>query len=147
MKVILRDNIPSLGSLGDTVVVAEGYGRNYLLPKGLAVKTSPGNLKAVSLEKISRLKKEMTLIEGFKVLAQKISAKSYSIACKVGDEDKLFGSVTTADIAQLINDAGFTVDKRKVKLANPLNQLGDYSVEIKLHPEVTLSIDVSLIKE
>jgi large subunit ribosomal protein L9 len=101
----------------------------------------------VSLEKISRLKKEMTLIEGFKVLAQKISAKSYSIACKVGDEDKLFGSVTTADIAQLINDAGFTVDKRKVKLANPLNQLGDYSVEIKLHPEVTLSIDVSLIKE
>lgn len=147
MKVILRSNVESLGQVGDVVDVAGGYARNYLLPKGLAIAASDGAIKMVEAEKAAYRRRVEKEIGEFKALADKMKSFTYTIACKAGEEDKLFGSVTTADIAEKINQEGFDVDKRKIKLSNPIHALGTYDVEIKLHPEVTAVVVVQVVKE
>ncbi len=147
MKVILRADIGTLGQIGDVVDVANGYGRNYLLPQGKAVFATTGNQKAIENEKKAYLRKEQKVIESLQSVAESLDKISLTIPCQVGEEDKMFGSVTSSDIAQLLNEGGGEVDKRKIKLDSPLNELGKYSVEIKLHAQVSATIIVQLIKE
>ena len=147
MKIILREDIDKLGRRGDVVKVAPGYGRNYLLPKGLAYLHTPGNAKRVDQEKrflnvkLAREKQEA------EELSRRISQISTTIVRKVGENETLYGSVTNADIAEAIEKEGFAIDKRKILLEDPIKTLGIYTVPVKLHPDVTAELKVWVVKE
>jgi large subunit ribosomal protein L9 len=147
MKVILREDIEKLGKRGDVVKVAPGYGRNYLLPKGLAYHYTSGNAKKVEVErKILNLHKAREKAEA-EDLANRISQISTTIVRKVGENETLYGSVTGADIAEALEREGFAMEKRKILLEEPLKTLGIYTVPVKLHPEVTAELKVWVVKE
>jgi large subunit ribosomal protein L9 len=147
MKIILREDIDKLGRRGEVVKVAPGYGRNYLLPKGLAYLHTPGNAKRVDQErrflnvKLAREKQEA------EELSRRISQISTTIVRKVGENETLYGSVTNGDIAEAIEKEGFAIDKRKILLTDPIKTLGIYTVPVKLHPEVTAELKVWVVKE
>jgi len=147
MKIILREDIDKLGRRGEVVKVAPGYGRNYLLPKGLAYLHTPGNAKRVDQErrflnvKLAREKQEA------EELSRRISQISTTIVRKVGENETLYGSVTNGDIAEAIEKEGFSIDKRKILLVDPIKTLGIYTVPVKLHPEVTAELKVWVVKE
>jgi len=146
-EVILRTDIEGLGKIGAVVSVAPGFARNYLIPKNMAYKASAGNLKRIEFEK----KQALVLAEKEKAEAQALAAKigelSLTFQVKVGEEDRLYGSVTTQDIADEAAKQGFELDRRKFLLEEPIKQLGVYSVGIRLHPEVTAEIKVWVVKE
>ncbi|MCD6521547.1 50S ribosomal protein L9 [Candidatus Calescamantes bacterium] len=146
MKVILRENISKLGRIGDVVDVKPGYARNYLFPRGLALPATEGNLKKVEEEKRIREKKEEKIKEEARNLARKLQKKSITIPVQVGEEEQLFGSVTAQDIANALVQEGFPIDKKHVVLEEPIKALGIYNVEIKLHPEVSTTIRVWVVK-
>ncbi|OED34314.1 50S ribosomal protein L9 [PVC group bacterium (ex Bugula neritina AB1)] len=146
MKVILRANIKALGKMGDVVEVADGYGRNYLLPQKKAVMATLGAEKSVLDEKKAHLRREKSIIEKMQDVAAKIEALQVSIPCKVGEEGKLFGSVTGADISKILEENGFEIDKRKIKIdSSVLKELGTHNVEVKLHSEVVASLSVQIV--
>jgi large subunit ribosomal protein L9 len=147
MKIVLRQDIDKLGKRGEVVRVAPGYGRNFLLPKQLALPATPGNLKRVELERRSldvKLVRERGVAEQ---LAERLSRLSCTVARKVGESDALYGSVTNADIAAFLEKEGLAIDKRKIVLEEPIKALGIYSVPVRLHPEVTAEIKVWVVKE
>lgn len=147
MRLILRQDVPHLGKRGETVRVAPGYGRNYLLPQGLAYDYTDNNIKRVEKErKIHevRLMKEKQEAED---LARRIGAVSCTIVRKVGENDTLYGSVTTSDVAESLEKEGFVIDKRKVLLDDPIKALGIYTIPIRLHPEVNAELKVWVVKE
>jgi large subunit ribosomal protein L9 len=147
MKVILREDIEKLGKRGEVVKVAPGYGRNYLLPKGLAYHYTSGNAKKVEVErKILNLHKAREKAEA-EDLANRISQISTTIVRKVGENETLYGSVTGGDIAEALEKEGFAMEKRKILLEEPLKTLGIYTVPVKLHPEVTAELKVWVVKE
>ena len=147
MKVILREDIEKLGNRGDVVKVAPGYGRNYLLPKGLAYQFTPGNARKVEVErKILNLHLAREKAEA-EALAERISQVSTTIVRKVGENETLYGSVTSGDIAEALEKEGFTLEKRKILLDEPLKTLGIYTVPVKVHPEVTAELKVWVVKE
>src|SRR5574341_198279 len=142
MKVILQENVEGVGHLGDVLDVSDGYARNYLLPRRKALQASPRNVKAFEHAKRvmgERAKKETLEIEG---LAKKLSAVSVTITAQVGKDDKLFGSVTVKDIAEGLAAQGFEVDRRKIQLAQPIKELGTFTVPVKLHRDVSVSVSV-----
>lgn len=146
MKLILRADVDSLGSLGDIVTVKSGYGRNYLIPQGLAMPASEANLKQFDLEK--RKLQEMadnlrTQAEGLKDRLAEVEAK---IEVRVGEGDKLYGSVTAVNIADALAELDFEIDRRKILLSDPIRSLGEYAVEIKLHPEVRGEVKLVVAK-
>jgi large subunit ribosomal protein L9 len=147
MKIILREDIEKLGRRGDVVKVAPGYGRNYLLPKGLAYLHTAGNAKRVEQErrflnvKMAREKQEA------EELSRRISQISTTIVRKVGENEALYGSVTNGDIAEALEKEGFTIDKRKILLEEPIKALGIYTVPVKVHAEVTAELKVWVVKE
>jgi large subunit ribosomal protein L9 len=147
MEVILRNAIDKLGHPGDIVSVSPGYARNFLLPRGLAYQATPGNLKRIAAEK-SRLE---ALENERKVAAQAIADKlaevSVTFAARVGEEGKLFGSVTNSDIAHQLEAQGFKIEKRQIELNEPIKALGMYKVPIKLHADVHPEIKVWIIKQ
>jgi large subunit ribosomal protein L9 len=147
MEVILREEIEKLGRRGDVVKVAAGYARNYLLPKRLAVAANESNKKIVEQEKQAYLRRESKEIGDANDLAKMMGAVEVTIAQKAGENDQLFGSVTSQDIAAALEKAGYTIDRRKVVLAEPIKALGDYKVSVKLHREVTVEVPVHVIKE
>jgi len=147
MEVILREEIDNLGRRGDVVKVAAGYARNYLLPKRLAVAANESNKKIVEQEKQAYLRRESKEIGDANDLAKMMAAVEVTIAQKAGENDQLFGSVTSQDIAAALDKAGYTIDRRKVVLAEPIKALGDYKVTVKLHREVTVELPVHVIKE
>lgn len=147
MKVILRENLKNLGKIGEVVSVADGYARNYLLPKGLVMVATKGSVIVIEKEKASKKRKEDKLIKEMQDFAAKMNEKSYSIARKVGENDKLFGSVTTADIAQVLQEQGFDIDKKKILLDEPIHALGMFPVKVKLCHEVEAEIKVWVVKE
>jgi large subunit ribosomal protein L9 len=147
MKIILKQDIEKLGDIGDVVEVSDGYARNYLLPRGLAVEATKGNLKSIETEKKAKSKKEEKLTDGLKKIAEDIAKKPYSISRKAGEEDKLFGAVTTADISDVLKENGFDIDKKKIILESPLHELGEFSVKVKLHKNVIAEIKVCVVKE
>ena len=147
MEVILREEIDNLGRRGDVVKVAAGYARNYLLPKRLAVAANDSNKKIVEQEKQAYLRRESKEIGDANDLAKMMATVEVTIAQKAGENDQLFGSVTSQDISAALERAGYTIDRRKVNLAEPIKALGDYKVSVKLHREVTVELPVHVIKE
>jgi large subunit ribosomal protein L9 len=147
VKVILKEDIENLGKIGDLVVVADGYGRNYLLPRGVALEASTKNMKTLEHQKKviqARIQKQKSDSE---VLAQQLSAISCTITKKAGEDDKLFGSVTSRDIEEALKAEGVTIDRKRIILEEPLKRLGVYSIAIKVHPEVTAEVKVWVVKE
>jgi large subunit ribosomal protein L9 len=147
MEVILKEDIATLGSRGDVVKVAEGYGRNYLLPRKLAIQASKGNKAVIEQMKaasVRRSAKEKTQAEE---LAKQFDGLSVSFQRKSGENDQLFGSVTSGDVADALEKKGFNVDRRKIQLHEPLRTLGEFTIPIKLHKEVTAHLKVVIDKE
>jgi large subunit ribosomal protein L9 len=147
MEVILREEVEKLGRRGDVVKVTPGYARNYLLPKRLAVAATESNKKIVEQEKQAYLRRETKEIGDASDLAKMMAAVEVTIAQKAGDNDQLFGSVTAQDIAAALEKAGYTIDRRKVHLEEPIKTLGDFKVTVKLHREVSVDLPVHVIKE
>lgn len=147
MKVILKETIDALGDAGKIIEVKPGYARNFLIPKGKAVPATNSNLKAYEQE----LKQENIRAQKGKKIAEELAAKlskiSVTSAVQVGEEDKIFGSVTTQNIADLLKEQGFEIDRKKIILDEPLKALGVYDVAIKLHPEVEATIKVWVVRE
>lgn len=148
MKVILLEDVANLGKTGDMVNVKEGYARNYLLPRKLCVVATPKNLKAFEHQKkLAQLKIRKNKSDAQK-LAEKLESISLTIPQKVGEEDKLFGAVTAITISEFLKEQeGIELDKRKIKLDEPIKRLGVYTVPINLHPEVTANLRVWVVKE
>jgi large subunit ribosomal protein L9 len=147
MQIVLKEDIEKLGRRGEIVKVADGYARNYLLPLGKALAATPGNLIVIEREKrryVARLLKEK---EEHELLAGKIQAVSLTLVRKVGESDVLYGSVTSADIAEALQKEGIVVDKRRIQLAEPIKSLGIYTVPVRLHPEVVAEVKVWVVKE
>lgn len=145
IEVILREDIKTLGKAGALVKVKPGYARNFLLPRGLAYEATDGNKKRIQAEskaKDARATQDRSQAEG---LAATLSAVSITIAAKAGEGDRLFGSVTTQDVADELAKAGHPVDKRKIELEQPIKQLGEHTVVVRLHAEVHASIRVMIV--
>ncbi len=147
MEVILREEIEKLGRRGDVVKVASGYARNYLLPKRLAVEANESNKKIVEQEKQAHLRREAKEVADAQELARMLGNVSVNIAQKAGENDQLFGSVTAADIAASLEKSGYSIERRKIQLAEPIKQLGEFKVPVRLHREVTVEIPVNVTKE
>jgi large subunit ribosomal protein L9 len=147
MEVILREEIDNLGRRGDVVKVAAGYARNYLLPKRLAVAANESNKKIVEQEKQAYLRRESKEIGDANDLAKMMGSVEVTIAQKAGENDQLFGSVTAQDIVAALEKAGYTIDRKKVNLAEPIKALGDYKVTVRLHREVSVELPVHVIKD
>jgi len=147
MEIILREDVQHLGRAGEVVKVKDGYARNYLLPKGLAYPATEGNRKRVTFEadRLARLREtEKQAAEGE---AAKLAGVSLTFPMKVGEEDKLYGSVTASDIQRRLEEQGIHVDKRKVDLPEPIRSLGEFRVGIKLHADVRPELIVVVVKE
>lgn len=147
MKVILRKNFDQLGKVGDIVNVKDGYGRNYLIPRQIAYQATKGNILALEEEKKQILKKEAKELDAAQKLSAEIEKVSITIPVKVGEEDKIFGSVTNQMIADSLKEKGFDVDKRKIEITEPIKSLGIYSVAVKLHPSVTATVKTWVVRE
>ena len=146
MKVILRADVDNLGRLGDIVAVRPGYGRNYLLPQGLASMATPGNLKVFEQERRKLQAQNDAIRAEAAGLAGKIEAAKVVIEVRVGDGDKLYGSVTSPQIAAILAEQGVDVDRRKIQLDDGIRTLGEYIVDVKLHPEVVAKLTVNVVK-
>lgn len=144
MQVILKENIETLGHIGDIVKVAPGYARNYLLPKGLAVEATAKNAKALDHVKRQMAYRKDKALESAKNLAAKLTATPIELLHKAGDEGKLFGSVTNMEIAVSLKEKGFEIDRKAIVLTEPIKQLGEFEVAIKIHPEVTAKLKVTV---
>ena len=147
MKVILREDIKNIGKCGDVKNVSDGYARNFLLKKNLVLEATPANLEKIEAEKKKYAAKMAKVKVEFEALAVKISALEVSFTRKVGEEGKMFGSVTSEEIAEAVKAKGFEVDKRKVELAEPIKTLGSHEVTIKLHHEVSAKVKVIVEKQ
>ena len=147
MQIILQEDVEKLGTRGQLVDVAEGYARNFLLPRKLALEATAGNMKRLERMRVAFAKKEATEKEAAATLAGLLANVSIELARKSGDSDQLFGSVTSADIAEALAAKGYTIDKRKIVLADPIKVIGEYDVPVRLHREVTPSIKVVVRKE
>jgi large subunit ribosomal protein L9 len=147
MEVILREDIEKLGSRGEVVKVAPGYARNFLIPKRLAVAATESNKKIVEQERQAHLRKEAKQIGEAQDLAKIMSGVSVTITQKAGENDQLFGSVGSKDVADALAAKGYTIDRRKVQLEEPIKQLGEFKVPIRLHREVTAEVTVVVAKE
>ena len=145
MKVILNENIETLGHIGDIVKVAPGYARNYLLPKKLAVLATENNAKALEHTKRQLLYKKNKALESSKILGAKLEALSIVLSHKAGEEGKLFGAVTNMDIAAYLKANGFDIDRKSIVLANAIKHTGEFSVALKIHPEVTATLKVTVV--
>jgi len=144
MKVILKENIDTLGHIGDIVKVAPGYARNYLLPKGYAVEATEKNAKALEHVKRQMAYKKDKVTEAAKLLLAKLEGLTVDLVHQAGVEGKLFGSVTNMEIAAFLKEKGVEIDRKKIALAEPIKQVGEYTVPVKLHPEVTATLKVNI---
>jgi len=145
MKVILIENVPALGKAGDVVQVATGYGRNYLIPKKLALEASSANIQVMTRQRESFLSKADNEKRHAADLAEKIENFTCTLARQVGENEKLFGSVTTMDLQDFLNTQGISVDRRRILLPSPIKSLGNFSIPLKLHPEVTAHLKVTVV--
>ncbi len=147
MKVILQETVEGVGHLGDLLDVADGFARNYLLPRGKALEANTRNIKALDHAKrvtAEKAKKERLEFESF---GKKVSAVSVTITAQVGKDDKMFGSVTAKDVAEELAQNGVTVDRRKIQLDHPIKELGTFTVPVKLHRDVTATVTVNVVKK
>src|SRR5256884_8625033 len=147
MEIILREDVQHLGAAGDVVKVKDGYARSYLLPKGLAYAPPEANKKKIAYEAARSARRRAAGRGAAETEAAKLADVHLSFAVKVGEEDKLYGSVTAGDAQRKPEELGIHVDKRKVDLPEPIRELGDFQVGIKVHPDVRPEIRVSVVKE
>jgi large subunit ribosomal protein L9 len=147
MEVILREDVEKLGARGQLVKVASGYARNFLLPKRLAVPATDANKKIVEQERQAHLRREAKLVADAAELGKMLANVSITIAQKAGDNDQLFGSVTSKDIAEALEKQGYTIDRRKVALEEPVKTLGEFKIPLRLHREVITEITLHVVKE
>ena len=147
MQIILQEDIDKLGHRGDVVVVKPGYARNYLLPRSLAIEATPGNMKALERIRTSLAKKTATELEAAKKQAELLTGVSLNFKRKTGENDQMFGSVTTADVAEALVALGFKIDKRQVQLAEPIKIVGEHDVTIKVFRDVVAHIRAIVEKE
>jgi large subunit ribosomal protein L9 len=145
MKVILIENVSSLGKAGDLAQVAEGYGRNFLIPKKLALEATAANLRHLEKQKDSFLQKATKEKHQAAELAARIEQLPCTLARPAGESEKLFGSVTTLDLNKFLQEQGISIDRRKIHLSNPIKTVGSYTVALKLHPEVTAQLKVNVV--
>ena len=147
MDVILREDIDKLGARGQVVKVAAGYARNFLLPKRMAVAATEANKKIVEQERQAHLRREAKEVGEAQDLAKLLGGATVTIAQKAGESDQLFGSVTSKDIAEGLEKQNFSVDRRKIQLDEPIKQLGEHKVTVRLHREVPVEITVQVVRE
>ena len=147
MEVILREDVDKLGSRGQVVKVAAGYARNFLLPKRLAVAATDANKKIVEQERQAHLRREAKEAADATDLAKLMTGVVVTIHAKAGEQDQLFGSVTSKDIAEALEKQNYTIDRRKIHLVEPIRQLGEHKVPVRLHRDVTAEIAVNVVKE
>ena len=147
MEIILRDHVDHVGKRGDVVKVADGYARNYLLPRKLALPATEANKNWIARERKISESREGEERVAAEALAERLVALELQIARKVGDNDTMYGSVTNGDLADLIKEKGFDVDRRKILLPDPLRALGEVLVPVKLHRDVTAQLKVTIVKE
>ncbi len=147
MEVILREDIQELGSKGDIVTVKDGYARNYLLPQKLALLATTGTRKQVVEMKAAAARKDASQKSAAETLAEQMSAVELTFTVKAGESDQLFGSVTSMDIAEALEAKGFSIDRRKVELAEPIRTLGEYTVSVRIHRAVAASVKLQVVRE
>jgi len=147
MEVILREDVEKLGTRGQLVKVTPGYARNFLLPKRLAVAATESNKKIVEQERQGHLRKEAKLVSDASELGKMMAGVSITIKQKAGENDQLFGSVTAKDIADSLEQQGYSIDRRKVVLDEPIKTLGEFKVTLRLHREVPAEITVNVVKD
>jgi len=147
MEVILKEDVANLGSRGDVVKVAEGYGRNFLLPRKLAIEASAGNKKVIEQMRAAAVRRSAKEKSQAEELAKQFEGVSVSFQRRSGEHDQLFGSVTAGDIAEALAKKGFDLDRRKIQIHEPLKTLGEFTVPIRLHRDVTTHLKVVIEKE
>ena len=147
MEVILKEDIAKLGARGDVVKVAEGYGRNYLIPRKLAIEANAANRAVIEQMKAAAVRRAAREQGDAQALAAQLAGVSLAFTRKSGEHDQLFGSVTSADIARELEHKGLNIDRRKIQLEEPLKHVGEFSVPVKLHKDVTASVKVTIAKE
>jgi len=147
MQIILQEDIEKLGNRGELVEVAAGYARNFLLPRKLALEATPGNMKRLEKMRVAFAKKEATEKDAAETLAQALVGVSLTLSRKAGENDQLFGSVTTGDISEALAAQGYTIEKRKIALTDPIKLVGEYEIPLKLHREVTANVKLAVTKE
>lgn len=147
MDVILREDIDKLGTRGQLVKVAPGYARNFLLPNKMAVAATESNKKIVEQERQAHLRRDAKVESEAKDLGQMLGNVAITISQKAGENDQLFGSVTSKDIAEALEQKGYTIERRKIVLDEPIKSLGEFKVPVRLHREVTAEVTVHVVKE
>jgi large subunit ribosomal protein L9 len=147
MEVILKEDVPKLGSRGDVVKVAEGYGRNFLLPRKLAILANAGNKAVIEQMKAAAVRRSAKEKESADALSKQLDGVSVNFQRRAGEHDQLFGSVTPTDIADALAKKGFSIDRRKITIHEPLKTLGEFTVPLKLHKDVTAHLKVVIEKE
>ena len=147
MKLILRQDYESLGQVGDIIEVKDGFARNYLIPQKIAIRATDGARSTVEEEKRQHARRQAKDLRNSEKLAGELEKTSVTIQMKVGDDDKLFGTVTNQMIADALSEKGYTVDKRLIDLQDSIKTLGIYDVAVKLHPSVTSKIKVWVVRE
>jgi len=147
MRVILKDDVEGLGPIGHMVDVSDGYARNYLIPKNLAIEANPRNLKRFEHEKRQIMAKAEKVKRSAVDMAKRLSDIKLEIMAKAGEEGKLFGSITTMDIADALSKEGIDIDRRKISIDEPIKRLGTYDVSIRLHPDVDVKLSIEVKPE
>lgn len=148
MKVILKADVKGIGTAGAVVDVKDGYARNFLFPRGLALEATPGNLKVLEQQKAAEQARLAREQEEAQEVAAKIDGKTITLKMKTGENGKLFGSITTKDIADAIDQAyGVSIDRRKIELKEPIKNLGTQQIEVRVHPEVSARITLTVVAE
>ncbi|HEX6803885.1 MAG TPA: 50S ribosomal protein L9 [Terriglobales bacterium] len=147
MEVILKEDVAKLGSRGDVVKVAEGYGRNFLLPRKLAIEATAGNKKVIEQMRAAALRRSAKEKAQAEELSKQFDGLSVAFQRRAGEHDQLFGSVTSADLAEALEKKGFNIDRRKIQLHEPLKTVGEFTVPMKLHKDVTAHLKVVIEKE
>ena len=147
MEIILREHVEHLGSRGDIVKVAAGYARNYLLPRQLALAVNEGNKRVIERERKLAEARELEEKSQAQAYAERLGQADIAVARRVGENNTLYGSVTSADVAQALKAKGFEIDKRKLQMADPFKAIGEYVVPVKIHREVTAQVTVKVIGE
>jgi len=147
MKVILKEDIPRLGTMGETVQVAPGYGRNYLIPQGKAVLATSKNFKELEHQRQLIMRKADLIRKDAESFAEKFRGLTLTLARKVVEEDKIYGSVSVSDISQALEEAGVEIERKLIKLDEPIKSLGEFQVPVKVHADVTAELTVQVVKE
>jgi len=147
MEIILLDSVPKLGNRGQVVKVKSGFARNYLFPRNLALPATDGNRRVFQENERHLIKRDIELSGAARERAAKLGDLSVSITVQVGDEDKMYGSVTSLDIVRKLKEQGHEVDRNEVLLDDPIKQLGEYTIDLRLHRDVTAPVKVSVVKE